>query len=68
MDNCPNDYVDFLEGSYGSTDSIKRFCGANLPLGNEYRRVRSKGSSLLVHMHTDAANEDRGFQAGHQGE
>jgi len=60
--------MEFLEGSYGSTDSIKRLCGANLPFGNEYRRVRSKGSSLLLHMHTDPANENRGFVAVHQGE
>ena len=60
--------MEVLEGSYGSTDSIKRLCGANPPFENEYRTVRSKGSSLLVHMHTDDANENRGFAAGHQGE
>lgn len=68
VDNCPNDYVEVLEGSYGSTDTIKRLCGANLPYRDEYRVVRSKGSSLLVHMHTDDANENRGFAASHQGE
>ncbi|XP_020623195.1 tolloid-like protein 1 [Orbicella faveolata] len=67
VDNCPNDYVEVLEGSYGSTDSIKRVCGANLPFEDEYRVVRSKGSSLLVHMHTDDANQNRGFAANHQG-
>ena len=67
-DNCSNDYVEVLEGSYGSTDSLKRLCGANLPFTDEYRVVRSKGSSLLVHMHTDAANQNRGFAASHQGE
>jgi len=68
VDNCPNDYVEVLEGSYGSNDSIKRICGANLPFEDEYRIFRSKGSSLLVHMHTDDANEKRGFAANHQGE
>ena len=67
MDNCPNDYVEVLEGSYGSTDSIKRLCGRNLPFGNEHRMVRSKSSSLLVRMHTDDANQNRGFVANHQG-
>ena len=67
MDNCPNDYVEVLEGSYGSNDSIKRICGANLPFDDEYRMFRSNGSSLLVHMHTDDANEKRGFAANHQG-
>ena len=68
MDNCPNDYVEVLEGSYGSNDSIKRLCGANIPFQDEYRTVRSNGSSLLVHMHTDDADENRGFSASHQGE
>ena len=60
--------MEVLEGSYGSTDSLKSLCGANLPFTDEYRVVRSKGSSLLVHMHTDAANQNRGFVASHQGE
>ena len=60
--------MEVLEGSYGSTNSIKRVCGANLPSENDYRTVRSKGSSLLVYMHTDDANENRGFAASHQGE
>jgi len=68
VDNCPNDYVAILEGSYGSTDTIKRICGANLPFEDEYRKVRSHGSSLLVQMHTDDANQNRGFAANHQGE
>ena len=67
-DTCPNDYVEVLEGSYGSTDSIKRLCGESLSFDTEYRTVRSKGSSLLVHLHTDDANENRGFAASHQGE
>ena len=60
--------MEVLEGSYGSTNSIKRLCGANLPFENDYRTVLSNGSSLLVHMHTDDANEKRGFAASHQGE
>ena len=60
--------MEVLEGSYGSTDSIKRLCGESLPIENEYRTVLSNGSSLLVHMHTDDANEKRGFAASHQGE
>jgi len=68
VDDCPNDYVEVLEGSYGSTDPIKRICGANLPFEVEYRKFRSKGSSLLLHMHTDDAHEKRGFRANHQGE
>ena len=60
--------MEVLEGSYGSTDSIKRFCGENLPSGNEYSTVRSNSSLLLVHMHTDDTNEKRGFAASHQGE
>ena len=60
--------MEVLEGSYGSTDSIKRLCGENPPSENEYRTVLSNGSSLLVHMHTDDANEKRGFLAGHEGE
>jgi len=68
VDDCPNDYVEVLEGSYGSTNPIKRICGAYLPLEDEYRKFRSKGSSLLVHMHTDDGNEKRGFAANHQGE
>jgi len=68
VDDCPNDYVEVLEGSFGSTRPIKRICGANLPFEDEYRMFRSKGSSLLVRMHTDDANEKRGFAANHQGE
>ena len=60
--------MEVLEGSYGSTNSINRLCGENLPSENDYRTVRSKGSSLLVHMHTDDANEKRGFAVSHQGE
>ena len=60
--------MEVLEGSYGSTSSIKRLCGQNLPFENDYRTVRSEGSSLLVHMHTDNANENRGFAASHEGE
>ena len=60
--------MEVLEGSYGSNDSIRRLCGSSLPFEDEYRVVRSNSSLLLVHMHTDAANQDRGFAASHQGE
>ncbi|XP_078344448.1 uncharacterized protein LOC144630040 [Oculina patagonica] len=59
------DYVEVFEGSYGSTDVIKRLCGMNPPF--DQRTVRSKGNSLLVHLHTDDVHQNRGFLASHQG-
>ena len=65
--NCSyGDYVEIFEGSYGSTDVIKRICGLNPP--SYQRKVRSKGNSLVVHLHTDEVNQNRGFAASHQGE
>lgn len=61
-DNCPYDYVELVDGS---TDAIKRLCGSFLT--SAQRTVRSKSSSLLVHMHTDSAKQHRGFSALYKG-
>lgn len=65
--NCSyGDYVEVSEGSYGNTDVIKRLCGLNP--SSDQRTVRSKGNLLLVHLHTDDVNHNRGFFASHRGE
>ncbi len=65
--NCSyGNYVEVLEGSYGSTDVIKRLCSWDTPF--DQRTIRSKGNSLLVYLHTDGVNFNRGFWALHLGE
>ena len=64
--NCPNDYVAEIEGSFGSTDVIRRLCGSN-QLPSNQSTIISSSNSLLVHMHTDSVNGNRGFVADHEG-
>ena len=63
--NCPKDYVEIVDGSYGSTNVIARLCTSR-PVGQN--SFRSKSNFLLVHMHSDSGiNSNRGFIAEHQG-
>ena len=65
--NCPNDYVQLLDGPYGSTDVIVKLCGNALSLQDSARKFRSKSNFLLLHMHTDRDGSNRGFIARHSG-
>ena len=60
--NCPNDYVQLLDGPYGSTDVIIKLCGKD-----SARKFRSKNNFLLLHMHTNGDGSHRGFIARHSG-
>ncbi|CAH3189885.1 unnamed protein product, partial [Porites lobata] len=64
--NCPNDYIEILDGSYGSTVVIARLCGFSLQDVDEKTFV-SSSNMLLVHMHTDNDKQNRGFLAKHKG-
>ncbi|CAH3157615.1 unnamed protein product, partial [Porites evermanni] len=64
--NCPNDYIEILDGSYGSTVVISRLCGFSLQDVDDKTFV-SSSNMLLVHMHTDNDKENRGFLAKHKG-
>ena len=65
--NCPNDYVQLINGPYGSTDVIVKLCGNALPLQDSARKFRSKSNFLLLHMHTNGDGSHRGFIARHSG-
>ena len=65
--NCPNDYVQLINGPYGSTDVIVKLCGNALPLEDSARKFRSKSNFLLLHMHTNRDGPNRGFIARHSG-
>ena len=64
--NCPNDYIEILDGLYGSSVVITRLCGFTLQDVDEKTFV-SSSNMLLVHMHTDNDKENRGFLAKHKG-
>ncbi|XP_022786878.1 platelet-derived growth factor receptor alpha-like isoform X2 [Stylophora pistillata] len=67
---CPYDYVVVMDGSFGSTNIVIRLCGTTIntlsSCGGQKTMV-STTNSVLVHMHTDDKNENRGFIASYQG-
>ena len=63
--NCPNDYVQLIDGPYGSTDVIVKLCGSSTP--DSAKKTRSKSNFLLLHMHTNSNGSHRGFIAKHSG-
>ncbi|XP_076437271.1 cubilin-like isoform X2 [Babylonia areolata] len=55
---CFWDYVEVVNGQYGDSPSMGRFCGDTLP-----DPVQSSGNTMTVRFHTDGSVSNRGFSA-----
>ena len=65
--SCANasDWLELRDGSSSSSKLLKKMCGQLTNAGNTV--LTTSSNSLYIHMHTDAADNDRGFMLRYNG-
>jgi hypothetical protein len=55
--DCNHDYLLIRNGPYPSSPVMNKYCGTDVPVP-----IRSETNALWIEFHSDASNEDQGFE------
>ena len=64
-ENCSTagDWLDLRDGNTQNSSLLRRFCGSNIL----ERSIQTTSNNLLIHMHTDSSDNNRGFILKYKG-